>query len=49
MPCIVKLNAGRNVTGQLRGFDQFMNIVLDNTIEEVSEAEVLSGAGVGGS
>ena len=27
------------MTGQLRGFDQFMNIVLDNTIEEVSEAE----------
>ena len=27
------------MTGQLRGFDQFMNIVLDNTIEEVSETE----------
>lgn len=35
----VKLNANRNVTGQLRGFDQFMNIVLDNTVEEVSETE----------
>ena len=39
MPRTVKLNANRNVTGQLRGFDQFMNIVLDNTIEEVSETE----------
>jgi small nuclear ribonucleoprotein G len=27
------------VTGNLRGFDQFMNIVLDNTVEEVSETE----------
>ena len=35
----VKLNANRNVTGNLRGFDQFMNIVLDNTVEEVSETE----------
>lgn len=29
----VKLNAGRNVVGVLRGFDQFMNLVLDNTVE----------------
>lgn len=29
----VKLNAGRNVIGVLRGFDQFMNLVLDNTVE----------------
>lgn len=29
----VKLNAGRNVIGVLRGFDQFMNLVLDNTTE----------------
>ena len=35
----VKLNANRSVTGNLRGFDQFMNIVLDNTVEEVSETE----------
>ena len=35
----VKLNANRHVTGNLRGFDQFMNIVLDNTVEEVSETE----------
>ena len=27
------------MTGNLRGFDQFMNIVLDNTVEEVSETE----------
>jgi len=33
------LNAKRTVTGQLRGFDQFMNLVLDNTIEERSAAE----------
>ena len=38
-PRAVKLNANRHVTGNLRGFDQFMNIVLDNTVEEVSETE----------
>merc|ERR1712046_555864 len=35
----LKLNAGRRVTGILRGFDQFMNLVLDETIEEVSASE----------
>ena len=35
----VKLNGNRNVTGVLRGFDQFMNIVLDNTVEEVSSED----------
>jgi small nuclear ribonucleoprotein (snRNP)-like protein len=29
----VKLNANRVVVGTLRGFDQFMNLVVDNTIE----------------
>jgi small nuclear ribonucleoprotein G len=33
------LNANRKVTGVLRGFDPFMNITLDNAIEEVSEKE----------
>ena len=32
----VKLNANRHVTGVLRGFDQFMNIVLENAVEEVT-------------
>lgn len=31
--CAVKLNGSRTVEGTLRGFDQFMNIVLDNTVE----------------
>ncbi|KAH3763403.1 small nuclear ribonucleoprotein g [Pelomyxa schiedti] len=35
----VKLNANRRVTGILRGFDQFMNIVLEDTVEEVSHTE----------
>ena len=35
----LRLNAGRRVTGVLRGFDQFMNLVLDETIEEVSASE----------
>lgn len=29
----VKLNANRIVVGTLRGFDQFMNLVIDNTVE----------------
>ncbi|KAK6147216.1 hypothetical protein DH2020_018128 [Rehmannia glutinosa] len=29
----VKLNANRMVVGTLRGFDQFMNLVIDNTVE----------------
>lgn len=30
---VVKLNANRMVIGTLRGFDQFMNLVVDNTVE----------------
>lgn len=30
----VKLNGGRHVTGILRGFDPFMNMVIDESIEE---------------
>ena len=33
----VKLNANRSVVGVLRGFDQFMNLVLDATVEMVGE------------
>ncbi len=29
---LVKLNGNRHVVGLLRGYDQFMNIVLDNTV-----------------
>jgi len=35
----IKLNGNRKVTGVLRGYDQFMNLVIDNTIEEVSPNE----------
>ena len=35
----LKLNAGRVVSGVLRGFDQFMNLVLDETLEHVSPDE----------
>ena len=33
----VKLNANRHVSGVLRGFDQFMNIVLDNAVDEKAQ------------
>lgn len=35
----MKLNANRTVTGVLRGYDQFMNIVLDNGVEHVTNTE----------
>ena len=35
----LKLNAGRVVTGVLRGYDQFMNIVLDQAVEVRSPTE----------
>eukprot|EP00389_Voromonas_pontica_P002076 GDKH01003099.1.p1 GENE.GDKH01003099.1~~GDKH01003099.1.p1 ORF type:complete len:88 (-),score=15.86 GDKH01003099.1:82-345(-) len=35
----IKLNANRHVVGVLRGYDNFMNIVLDNTVEIVSPEE----------
>jgi len=36
---IIKLNGNRKISGILRGYDQFMNLVIDNTIEEVSGSE----------
>ena len=34
------LNANRHVTGVLRGFDQFMNIVLDNAVDEKNKTDI---------
>lgn len=31
---MLKLNGGRSVVGILRGFDPFMNVVIDETVEE---------------
>jgi small nuclear ribonucleoprotein G len=36
----IRLNANRTVRGVLRGYDEFMNLVLDNTEEVVSGGEV---------
>lgn len=33
----LKLNGGRQVVGILRGFDPFMNLVVDETIEECKD------------
>ena len=35
----IKLNGNRTITGTLRGFDQFMNLVLDESQEIVSASE----------
>jgi len=35
----LKLNGNRKVIGILRGYDQYMNLVIDNAIEEVSASE----------
>ena len=35
----IKLNGNRTVNGTLRGFDQFMNLVLDETVEVASASE----------
>lgn len=36
----VKLNANRQVAGVLRGFDPFMNLVLDETVEKIKDGVV---------
>lgn len=35
----LQLNGNRSITGVLRGFDVFMNLVLDDTTEQVSLTE----------
>ena len=36
---VVKLNGGRQVTGVLRGYDPFMNLVVDECMEETKLGE----------
>lgn len=36
---LVRLNAGRSVSGILRGFDPYMNLVLDDCVEEKSSQQ----------
>lgn len=36
---VVKLNGNRKVTGILRGFDPFLNVVLEETVEETGSRE----------
>ncbi|TRY74825.1 hypothetical protein TCAL_04537 [Tigriopus californicus] len=35
----LKLNGGRNVEGVLRGFDPFMNLVLDDSVEQAKSGD----------
>ncbi|XP_023220344.1 probable small nuclear ribonucleoprotein G [Centruroides vittatus] len=35
----LKLNGGRQVSGILRGFDPFMNLVMDEAVEETKGGE----------
>jgi small nuclear ribonucleoprotein G len=39
----ISLNGGRKVSGTLRGFDIFLNLVLDNAVEEAGPT-VVAGA-----
>ncbi|KDD74651.1 hypothetical protein H632_c1157p0, partial [Helicosporidium sp. ATCC 50920] len=36
----IELNARRHVTGVLRGFDQFMNLVLDAAVDEKAKVDL---------
>merc|ERR1711998_336906 len=43
----IKLNGNRHVTGTLRGFDQFLNIVLDNThFPKITVSPDLTSSGI---
>jgi small nuclear ribonucleoprotein (snRNP)-like protein len=42
----VTLNANRQVTGVLRGFDQFMNMVLDGTVDVKNKIDIGMVVGV---
>ncbi|KAI8821868.1 ribonucleoprotein LSM domain-containing protein [Fimicolochytrium jonesii] len=35
----IQLNGDRKVEGVLRGFDPFMNLVLEETVEKISDTE----------
>lgn len=35
----IRLNGKRIITGMLRGYDQFMNLVLEDTIEHTNDGE----------
>lgn len=35
----MKLNGNRQVTGILRGFDPFMNLVIDEAVEETKKGD----------
>lgn len=36
----MKLNANRRVEGQLRGYDHFMNVVLENASDEETRSDL---------
>lgn len=36
----VSLNMNREVVGTLRGFDQFMNMVLDGTVDQKNKIDI---------
>mgnify|MGYP003495918340 FL=1 len=39
----IQVNCNRKISGVLRGFDAFMNIVLDETIEECKSGNLPMG------
>ena len=41
----IQLNGKRNITGVLRGFDQFMNLVLEDTSEVSASSGAVASSG----
>ncbi len=41
----LSLNGNRRVVGTLRGYDAFLNVVLENAVDEVSGADLGGGGG----
>ena len=43
---LVKLNGNRLITGTLRGYDPFMNLVIDEAAEHVKSGNVMNPIGM---
>jgi small nuclear ribonucleoprotein G len=44
----LSLNGNRKIVGTLRGYDGFLNVVLENAVDEATGADLCGGGGGGG-